>query len=109
MRNGNVEKRDLALIDSIAEALEVFRVQFAAKSLSISVESDGSYDADIKIDDNVTYSMVSLSTKVFHYYERLGEWKDQTFEIIRTSSQADALMCLLEIYKAVGNGDNSNI
>ena len=37
MRNGNVEKRDLALIDSIAEALEVFRVQLAAKSLSISV------------------------------------------------------------------------
>lgn len=72
MRNGNVEKRDLALIDSIAEALEVFRVQFAAKSLSISVESDGSYDADIKIDDNVTYSInLKADGSYFgHYYRR---------------------------------------
>lgn len=72
MRNGNVEKQDLALIDSIAEALEVFRVQFAAKSLSISVESDGSYDADIKIDDNVTYSINSKSDGSYfgHYYRR---------------------------------------
>lgn len=45
--------------------------------------------------------MISLSTKVFHYYEKFGEWKDQTFEIIRTSSQVDALMCMVEIYKAV--------
>lgn len=45
--------------------------------------------------------MISLSTKVFHYYEKTGEWKDQSFEIIRTSSQVDALMCLVEIYKAV--------
>lgn len=72
MRNGNVEKRDLALIDSIAEALEVFRVRFAAKSLSISVESDGSYDADIKIDDNVTYSINSKPDGSYfgHYYRR---------------------------------------
>lgn len=45
--------------------------------------------------------MITLSTKVFHYYEKSGEWKDQTFEIIRTSSQVDALMCMVEIYKAV--------
>ncbi len=45
--------------------------------------------------------MISLSTKVFHYYEKFGEWKDQTFEIIRTSSQVDALMCMVDIYKAV--------
>lgn len=45
--------------------------------------------------------MISLSTKVFHYYEKLGIWKDQTFEIIHTSSQIDALMCLVDIYKAV--------
>lgn len=45
--------------------------------------------------------MISLSTKVFHYYEKFGKWKDQRFEIIRTSSQADALMCLVDIYKAV--------
>lgn len=45
--------------------------------------------------------MISLSTKVFHYYEKFGEWKDQTLEIIRTSSQVDALMCMVDIYKAV--------
>lgn len=45
--------------------------------------------------------MITLSTKVFHYYERIDEWKDQVFEIIRTSSQVDALMCMVEIYKAV--------
>ena len=44
---------------------------------------------------------ITLSTKVYHYYERLGEWKDQVFEIIRTTSQVDALMCMVEIYKAV--------
>ena len=45
--------------------------------------------------------LVTLSTKVFHYYEKTDEWKDQVFEIIRTSSQVDALMCMVEIYKAV--------
>ena len=72
MRNGNVEKRDLVLIDRRAEVLDVFRVQFAAKSLSISVESDGSYDADIKIDDNVTYSINSEPDCSYfgHYYRR---------------------------------------
>lgn len=73
--------------------------------LAISINRSQFYS----VEQNRFIPMVSLSTKVFHYYERLGEWKDQTFEIIRTSSQADALMCLLEIYKAVGNGDNSNI
>lgn len=45
--------------------------------------------------------MITLSTKVFHYYEKIGEWKDQVYEIIKTSSQVDALMCMVEIYKAV--------
>lgn len=45
--------------------------------------------------------IISLSTRVAHYYEKKNEWKDQTFEIIRTSSQIDALMCLVDIYKAV--------
>lgn len=73
--------------------------------LAISINRSQFYS----VEQNRFIPMVSLSTKVFHYYERLGEWKDQTFEIIWTSSQVDALMCLLEIYKAVGNGDNSNI
>lgn len=45
--------------------------------------------------------IISLSTNVFHYYPRLKEWKDQKFEIIRTSSQVDVLKCLVDIYKAV--------
>lgn len=45
--------------------------------------------------------IISLSTRVYHYYPKLGEWKDQTLEIIRTSSQTDALMCMVDIYKAV--------
>lgn len=45
--------------------------------------------------------IITLSTKVTHYYERLEIWKDQTYEIIRTSSQVDALMCMVDIYKAV--------
>ena len=53
------------------------------------------------VDQKRFIPIVTLSTKVFHYYERLDEWKDQTFEIIRTSSQVDALMCLVDIYKAV--------
>lgn len=53
--------------------------------------------------------MICLTTKVSHYYEQFGEWRDQTFEIIRTSSQIDALMCLVDIYKAVKNIDSSDV
>lgn len=45
--------------------------------------------------------IISLSTKVAHYNEKTKEWKNQTFEIIRTSSQVDALLCMVDIYKAV--------
>ena len=45
--------------------------------------------------------IITLTTPVFHYYERLGKWKTQNYEIIRTSSQIDALMCMLDIYEAV--------
>lgn len=53
------------------------------------------------VDQKRFIPMISLTTKVFHYYEKTCEWKEQTFEIIRTSSQVDALMCLADIYKAV--------
>ena len=45
--------------------------------------------------------VISLSTNVFHYFPRLKVWKDQKYEIIRTSSQAEVLQCLADIYKAV--------
>lgn len=90
---------------NINSKMKKLQMAILQSGLAISINRSQFYS----VEQNRFISMVSLSTKVFHYYERLGEWKDQTFEIIRTSSQADALMCLLEIYKAVGNGDNSNI
>mgnify|MGYP006993691607 FL=1 len=90
---------------NINSKMKKLQMAILQRGLAISINRSQFYS----VEQNRFIPMVSLSTKVFHYYERLGEWKDQTFEIIRTSSQADALMCLLEIYKAVGNGDNSNI
>ena len=90
---------------NINSKMKKLQMAILQSGLAISINRSQFYS----VEQNRFSPMVSLSTKVFHYYERLGEWKDQTFEIIRTSSQVDALMCLLEIYKAVGNGDNSNI
>ena len=45
--------------------------------------------------------VITLSTRVYHYYEKSCKWQEQTLEIIRTSSRIDALMCMVEIYKAV--------
>ena len=53
------------------------------------------------VEQNRFIPIISLTTKVSHFYEKTQEWKYQTFEIIRTSSQVDALMCLVDIYKAV--------
>lgn len=90
---------------NINSKMKKLQMAILQSGLAISINRSQFYS----VEQNRFIPMVSLSTKVFHYYERLGEWKDQTFEIIRTSSQVDALICLLEIYKAVGNGDNSNI
>ena len=90
---------------NINSKMKKLQMAILQRGLAISINRSQFYS----VEQNRFIPMVSLSTKVFHYYERLGEWKDQTFEIMRTSSQVDALMCLLEIYKAVGNGDNSNI
>lgn len=90
---------------NINSKMKKLQMAILQSGLAISINRSQFYS----VEQNRFIPMVSLSTKVFHYYERLGEWKDQTFEIIRTSSQADALICLLEIYKAVGNGDNSNM
>lgn len=90
---------------NINSKMKKLQMAILQSGLAISINRSQFYS----VEQNRFIPMVSLSTKVFHYCEKLGEWKDQTFEIIRTSSQVDALMCLLEIYKAVGNGDNSNI
>lgn len=44
--------------------------------------------------------VITLTTKVSALNKR-KEWKDINFEIIRTSSQIDAMLCLVDIYKAV--------
>lgn len=52
-------------------------------------------------ENNRFIPVISLTTKVSHYNQQRGEWKDQMYEILRTSSQVDALLCLVDIYKAV--------
>lgn len=41
-----------------------------------------------------------MSTPVFRPTKR-GEWKDCDYEILRTASQYDVVMCLKEIWEAV--------
>lgn len=65
--------------------------------LVINVNRSQFYSADQKR----FIPIITLTTPVFHYFERRGIWKDQNYEIIRTSSQIDVLMCLVDIYKAV--------
>lgn len=55
MRNGNVEKRDLKAINDVAELLNILKLGMAVKSLSVESRADGSYRAEIRIDDYVTY------------------------------------------------------
>lgn len=80
--NGTMKKLQMAILQS-GLAITIGRTQFYSP------------------EQHRFIPMISLSTKVFHYYEKSGEWKEQTFDIIRTSSQADALMCMVDIYKAV--------
>nr|DAK01112.1 MAG TPA: hypothetical protein [Caudoviricetes sp.] len=41
-----------------------------------------------------------ISTPTLHLTKR-GEWKDRDYEILRTASQYDVVMCLKEIWEAV--------
>nr|DAQ55269.1 MAG TPA: hypothetical protein [Caudoviricetes sp.] len=41
-----------------------------------------------------------ISTPTLHLTKR-GEWKDCDYEILRTASQYDVVMCLKEIWEAV--------
>lgn len=80
--NGTIKKLQMAILQ---------------KGLVITISRSQFYS----VEQNRFIPMISLSTRVFHYFEKSDEWKDQTFEIIRTSSQVDALMCLVDIYRAV--------
>ena len=82
---------------NINATIKKLQMAILKEGLAISINRSQFYS----VETNRFIPMISLSTKVFHYYEKTGEWKDQTFEIIRTSSQVDVLMCMLDIYKAV--------
>ena len=66
------------------------------QGLAITIGRTQFYSADQKR----FIHMISLSTKVFGR-DRHGRWKEQNLEIIRTPSQTDALLCMVDIYKAV--------
>lgn len=82
---------------NISNTMKKLQTAILQKGLVITINRSQFYSTDA----NRFIPIISLSTKVTHYYEKLDEWKDQTFEIIRTSSQVDVLMCLVDIYKAV--------
>lgn len=85
---------------------EIVNINRTMKKLQMAILQTG---LAVTISRTQFYSMeqhrfiptISLSTKVYHYYRQTGKWGEQTYEILHTSSQADALTCLAEIYKAV--------
>jgi len=44
--------------------------------------------------------IITLSTKVLAQNKK-GEWKERDYTILRTSSQTEILLCMVEIYKVV--------
>ena len=64
--------------------------------LPIAISRSQFYSADQKR----FVPIIILSTKIYSL-NRQGEWIDKNYEILRTSSQVDALLCLVDIYKAV--------
>ena len=64
--------------------------------LPITISRSQFYSADQKR----FVPIITLSTKVYSL-NRSGEWRDKNYEILRTSSQVDILLCLVDIYKVV--------
>ena len=63
----------------------------------------------IKINTNQFYSddqkrMITsyrICTPITYFSERYQEWKTTDYEILKTCSMVDIVLCLLDIYKAV--------
>lgn len=63
----------------------------------------------VKINTNQFYSdeqkrMITsyrICTPITYFSERYQEWKTMDFEILKTCSMIDIVLCLLDIYKAV--------
>ena len=66
------------------------------QGIPITISRSQFYSAD----QNRFVPIITLSMKV-SALTKLGTWKDINYEIIRTSSQVDVLLCLVDIYKAV--------
>ena len=82
---------------NISSTMKKLQKAILQNGLAVAISRSQFYS----VEQNRFIPIISLSTKVTHYYEKLGEWKEQNYEIIRTSSQIDALMCMVDIYKAV--------
>lgn len=82
---------------NIKSTMNKLQTAILQTGLAISINRSQFYSADLKR----FIPVISLTTKVYHYYQTTGEWKDQAMEIIRTSSQVEALECMVEIYRAV--------
>ena len=66
------------------------------QGIPITISRSQFYSAE----QNRFVPILTLSMKV-SALTKIGIWKDINYEIIRTSSQVDALLCLVDIYKAV--------
>lgn len=82
---------------NIAGTMKKLQKALLEAGLVININQTQFYSAE----QNRFIPVISLTTKVSHFNEHTSEWKEQSYEIIRTSSQVDALMCLVDIYKAV--------
>lgn len=67
------------------------------KGLAIAINRSQFYS----VDKGCFIPIISLTTRITYYSEKKQEWKEKNYEIISTTSQVEALECLVDIYKAV--------
>lgn len=65
--------------------------------LVIKVNTHQFYSAE----QNRMITSYSVCTPVTYFSERKQEWKIMDFEILKSCSMIDIVLCLLDIYKAV--------
>lgn len=66
------------------------------EGMAVAISRDQFYSDDQKRFIPIT----TISTPIYAM-NRKGEWKDRNYIILRTSSQTDILLCLVEIYRAL--------
>ena len=81
---------------NINRTMKKLQIAILQTGLPITISRSQFYS----VDQNRFIPIISLSMKV-STLTKLGVLKDINYEIIRTSSQIDALLCLVDIYKAV--------